>query len=229
MPKTTQPTCRRQRDNSNWGSVTPAPKPLLPAPMAGKKALRPTLTKRRGERRAREEAAESGGALSHPPLLAHCPLHPPSALQPRRGCTSQDARPRPCPHSRLGVHRPRRPPTSYRITGPPRQPRCPPSSAGEGKAHHPARGCRLPTRPHVNPRAPPRLLARPGSGPQSAFPSGLLQPLPRILHTEKLLRISSPQTKLPNNSAAENVNVLRLRNPGRLHPQLGRAPLFKEL
>lgn len=97
------------------------------------------------------------------------------------------------------------------------------------KGTHPARGCRLPTRPHVNPRAPPRLLARPGSGPQSAFPSGLLQPLPRILHTEKLLRISSPQTKLPNNSAAENVNVLRLRNPGRLHPQLGRAPLFKEL
>lgn len=161
MPKTTQPTCRRQRDNSNWGSVTPAPKPLLPAPMGGKKALRPTLTTRRGERRAREEAAESGGALSHPPLLAHCPLHPPSALQPRRGCTSQDARPRPCPHSRLGVHRPRRPPTSYRITGPPRRPRCPPSSAGRGwrstsllwhSSSSPKQGC-------VPSPSPPRALS----------------------------------------------------------------------
>lgn len=204
--------------------MTPAPKPFPPSCSDGGQEGTPADFDQKTWGKARgEETAESGWTPSHPPLLAHCPLRPPSALQPRLGCSKPGRPPRPCPHSGLGVHVPPRPPTSYHNTRPSKTTTLPTLSHREGKEHHPACGCQLPTRLHVNLRTPPR------PGPQSVFLSGLLQPLPRILHTEKLLRISLPQTNLPNNSAAENVNVLKLRNPGCLSPRLGRAPLFKTL
>lgn len=107
MPKTSQPICWWQRDVSNWDSVTPAPKPFLPSCSDGGREGTPADFNQETRGKARQGRDCGGGGPPHPPLLAHCPLHPPPALQPRLGC-SRPGR----PPSSLSPLQTRRPHTS---------------------------------------------------------------------------------------------------------------------
>lgn len=132
-----------------------------------------------------------------------------SALHPGLAYREPGLLPAPTASYPLQTQHPHTSHSPLHLMGPQDLPRHPYSDPREGEEHHPAWGCQLHTRLHVNLRPqqnqglsqdlPPQFPALLPPNPQLVFPSQLLQPLPHILHTEKVLKI-----KLPNNSVTEN-------------------------
>lgn len=209
-------TCRRSHSQSSaeegfkLSAVTPAPRLFPPSSRSG--AQEGTLAGQKTRGKAPQEgSAELGGILSYPPLLALSPLHCLLSTQDwPTGSQGSYQHPQPHTHSRLSIHTPPTPP--LHLMGP-QDLRCHPhSDPREGEEHHPTWGCQLHTRLHMNLRPQqnqglsqdlsPQFPALLPPNPQSVFPSQFLQPLPHILHTEKVLKI-----KLPNNSVTENCQI----------------------
>lgn len=123
-----------------------------------------------------------GGTLSHPPLLAHCHCTRRLLFNQDWAAASQDARPRPCPHSRLGVHIPPRPHTSSQIMGP-------------------SKTTTLPTLLHQGRKGTPSCLRLPAAHPATREPQGPVQaPGPARIWSPICLAVWAPPAPAPHAS-----------------------------